>query len=54
MIKTAEKFLYFMVFVLVALIVAGFILKFMTDKGILPSVVSKIGALTNIQAQAGG
>jgi len=40
--------------VTIAIILLGLVLHLASKYGVLPSVVSKISALTNIQAQAGG
>ncbi len=50
----SERLLAMVFWVVVALVIAGFLLKFAVDKGILPGVAQWIGNQTNLQAQAGG
>ncbi len=53
-VRFGERFIATMFWVIIILIAAGFLLKFATDKGILPGVAQWIGDHTNLQAQAGG
>ncbi len=48
-----ERFFAMMIWVILVLIAAGFIFKFASQRGIVPAFWQKIGALTNLQAQAG-
>lgn len=54
MVKFLEQFFKAAIWIIIVLIVVGFILKFATDRGFLPGVAAWIGAHTNLQAQAGG
>lgn len=53
-LKFTEHFFWTVVWVILVLIAAGFVLHLMNTKGILPGVASWVGAHTNLQAQAGG
>lgn len=50
----SERLAAMVFWVTIAIILLGLVLHLASKYGVLPSVVSKISALTNIQAQAGG
>ena len=53
-ITFAEHLFWTAVWVILALILAGVLMHFLSAKGILPGVWAWIGTKTNLQAQSGG
>lgn len=54
LLSFSERLFFMIVWVLIAIILANFLLHLMNTYNVLPGVAQWIGAHTNLQAEAGG